>query len=207
MRMARRVGLPQRPRPSPVPSARHDHQPPPRSTGPITRGIAFASARCGVVSDLSLSREKHPARMLPRQKPRLGRPGAVRCILRSGRTVQETTRSAAWHPRSWCHRPRPPTQSSPLCRADFGPALTVPAVVLAVLPARLEIAAPAPPQRPLIELGVDRPTSAACATLARASSGPGSQPGRDDRSRSRHHRVGAAEGWLTIAHLDHQSEN
>ena len=100
------------------------------------------------------------------------------------------------------------TEPSPLFRADFGPALTVPAVVLAVLPARLEIAAPAPPQRA-------EPDRARCRQAylcglrhpRRASSGPGSQPGRDDRSRSRHHRVGAAEVWLTIAHLDHQSEN
>jgi hypothetical protein len=57
------------------PSARHDHQPPPRSTGPITRVTAFPSTRCDVETDLPLSREIHPARfsLLPRQKSRLRR--------------------------------------------------------------------------------------------------------------------------------------
>jgi hypothetical protein len=77
------------------PGARHDHQPPTQSTGPITRGTAFASARRGVASDL----------------------GDV--------------------------APSAPIPSSPICRAGFGLALTVPVVVLAVLRALLEIAAPA----------------------------------------------------------------
>ena len=148
-------------------------------------------------------------RLLPRQKSRLGRPGAVRCILspagpsRRLPDLRHSTRGRGAIGRGLQPRARryvaPVSARRSQCPRSCSPFFLRGWRSLR----RRHLNVPS-----LIALGVG--TAYLCglvATLARASSGQVPEPGRDDRSRSRHHRVGAAGVWLTIAHLDHTPEN